>query len=231
MKVLIIDDYQPLAKSLAKGLREEALAVDLAFDGEEGNFLAENNDYDVIILDLLLPKIDGLSLLKKWREKGLNTPVLILTALDAPEQVVQGLEVGADDYLVKPFHFEELLARVRALIRRKFNRQNPVLKVADLEIDTRSKRVKRGGKDIILTAKEYALLEYLARRANEIVSRQELWEHAYDWAAEINSNVLDVHIYNLRQKIDRPFKVKLLKTIKGLGLILSEGRKEKGEPG
>lgn len=220
MRILIIEDHRPLAQSLARGLREETYAVDTAFDGEEGHFLAENNPYDAIVLDLIIPKLDGLELLKKLRQKGVSTPVLILTALDAPEQIVAGLETGADDYLIKPFHFDELLARIRALIRREAHHQDPLLKVADLSINTRTRKVERSGQEIILTAKEYALLEYLALHQGEVVSRSELWEHAYDWAAELNSNVLDVHLHHLRQKIDQPFPTKLLHTIKGAGLVL-----------
>ena len=220
MRILIIEDHRPLAQSLARGLREETYAVDTAFDGEEGYFLAESNPYDAIILDLIIPKLDGLELLKKLRQKGISTPVLILTALDAPEQIVAGLETGADDYLIKPFHFEELLARIRALIRRETHHKDPLLKVADLVINTRTRQVERSSQEIVLTAKEYALLEYLALHQGEVVSRSELWEHAYDWAAELNSNVLDVHLHHLRQKIDQPFATKLLHTVKGAGLVL-----------
>ncbi len=220
MRILIIEDHRPLAQSLARGLREETYAVDTAFDGEEGYFLAESNPYDAIILDLIIPKLDGLELLKKLRQKGISTPVLILTALDAPEQIVAGLETGADDYLIKPFHFEELLARIRALIRRETHHKDPLLKVSDLLINTRTRQVERSGQEIVLTAKEYALLEYLALHQGEVVSRTELWEHAYDWAAELNSNVLDVHLHHLRQKIDQPFATKLLHTVKGAGLVL-----------
>jgi two component transcriptional regulator, winged helix family len=220
MKILLIEDHRQLAFSLAKGLKEENYTVDLAFNGQEGYFMAENNPYDVIILDLMLPELDGLSLLRKLRGKGLLMPVLILTALDSPEQVVAGLDAGADDYLVKPFHFEELLARLRALIRREHQQKTSVLKIADLVIDIRKRKVWRAKKEILLSSKEYAILEYLAFHSEEVISRTELWEHLYDWASEITSNVIDVHIYHLRQKIDRGFKKKLIRTIIGAGYVL-----------
>ncbi|MGB9894190.1 MAG: response regulator transcription factor [Candidatus Saccharicenans sp.] len=220
MKILVIEDHRPLAKSLSKGLKEENYTVDLALNGQEGHFLAESNSYDAIILDLMLPEVDGLTILKRWRQKGNQTPVLILTALDSPDQVVAGLDAGADDYLVKPFHFDELLARLRALIRREHQRKDPVLKISDLLIDTRKRKVWRGEKEIFLTAKEYSIIEYLAYHPGEVISRTELWDHLYDWASETTSNVIDVHIHHLRKKIDQPYSKKLIKTIKGGGYAL-----------
>jgi DNA-binding response OmpR family regulator len=171
MRVLIVEDNRALLKSLKKGLVEESFAVDTAEDGEEGLYLAGVNDYDLVILDLMLPKIDGWTVLREMRARSLSTHVLVLTARDAPDDKVRGLDAGADDYLTKPFRFEELLARVRALIRRKYQAKNPLLAVADLEIDTSTHIVRRGGDEMFLQPKEYALLEYLAYRAGEIVPR------------------------------------------------------------
>jgi len=220
MRLLIVEDNRALLKSLKKGLEEESFAVDTAEDGEEGLFLAEANDYDVVILDLMIPKMDGLTLLRKVRAKGLSTHILILTARDAPEDKVRGLDTGADDYLTKPFRFEELLARVRALLRRKYQAKNPRLIVADLEIDTAAHTVVRGSLAIILQPKEYALLEYLAHRSGEIVSRSEIWEHLYDWQDDTTSNLIDVFISRLRKKIDRPGLRPLIQTVRGAGYLL-----------
>jgi DNA-binding response OmpR family regulator len=220
MRILLIEDHRDLSFSLAKGLREEGYAVDVAFDGEEGYYLAESNPYDVIVLDLMLPKRNGLTLLQELRRKNFQTPVLILTARDAPEDIVSGLDTGADDYMIKPFRFDEFLARLRALIRREHSRKDPVLRMADLEIDTRARRVHRSGQEILLKPKEYALLEYLAFHADQVISRTELWEHLYDWASEAASNVLDVYINHLRNKVDRPFSKKLIHTVRGAGYVL-----------
>jgi len=220
MRLLIVEDNRALLKSLKKGLEEESFAVDTAEDGEEGLFLAEANDYDVVILDLMLPKIDGLTLLSKVRAKRLSAHILILTARDAPEDKVRGLNSGADDYLTKPFRFEELLARIRALLRRKYRAKNPRLLVADLEIDTTTRAVIRGDRKIPLRPKEYALLEYLAHRAGEIVTRSEIWEHLYDWQDDTTSNLIDVFISRLRKKIDRPGLRPLIRTVRGSGYLL-----------
>jgi DNA-binding response OmpR family regulator len=220
MRLLIVEDNRSLLKSLKKGLVEESFAVDTAEDGEEGLYLAEANDYDVVILDLMLPKLDGWRVLREMRAKGLSTHVLILTARDGPEDKVRGLDGGADDYLTKPFRFEELLARVRALVRRKYQTKNPRLEVADLEIDTATHSVRRSGMEIILQPKEYALLEYLAHRAGEIVPRAAIWEHLYDWQDDTTSNIIDVYISRLRRKIDRPGLRPLFQTIRGEGYLL-----------
>jgi DNA-binding response OmpR family regulator len=220
MRLLVIEDYKPLLKSLTKGFTEAGYAVDATGDGEEGLWYAQSNDYDVIILDLMLPGMDGLTLLKKLRNQGKTTHVLVLTAKDTVEDRVTGLETGADDYLVKPFSFSELLARVRALIRRSYQEKNPVIKIADLEIDTLAKTVKRGGLSIDLTPREYALLEYLAYREGEVVTRTEIWEHVYDFHDESTSNVVDVYISFLRQKIESPDKPKLIHTRRGMGYAL-----------
>ncbi len=220
MRILLVEDYLPLQKSLAKGLREADFAVDVSGDGQEGLWYAESNDYDVIILDIMLPKLDGLSILKKLRAKNKNTHVLILTAKDTVDDRIKGLDSGADDYLVKPFAFTELVARVRALIRRKYEHKCPDIKIGDLRIDTAAKRVWRGEEEIILTSREYMLLEYLARRCGEVVSRTEIWEHIYEFKSEASSNVVDVYIGYLRKKIDKNAKSPLLRTVRGQGYVL-----------
>lgn len=211
-----------LRESLAQGLREAGYAVDAAADGEEGLWLAESNPYDVLILDLMLPKLDGLSLLKKLREKNNHTHVLILTARDAPDDRVRGLDLGADDYLPKPFVLAELLARVRALVRRKYQIKSPTVCVADLEVDTSARRVRRGGRVIDLSPREYVFLEFLAARAGTVVTRSDLWEHLYDFNAESDSNVVDVFIAHLRKKIEEPGRPRLIHTRRGHGYVLGE---------
>jgi DNA-binding response OmpR family regulator len=220
MRVLLIEDYQPLRKSLAKGLREEDFAVDTAADGNEGLWYAMSNDYDVIILDLMLPGLDGLSILKQLRSKGKKVHVLILTAKDMIDDRIKGLDLGADDYLVKPFAFGELLARLRALVRRKYEQKCPSLKIKDLRIDITSRRVWRQDEEIVLTPREYMLLEYLAMRAGQVVSRTDIWEHVYEFSSEASSNVVDVYIGYLRKKIERKAKPVLLQTVRGQGYIL-----------
>lgn len=222
MRLLVVEDYAPLRESLARGLKDANYAVDATGDGAEGLWYAENHPYDVILLDLMLPGVGGLEILKKLRATGNTTYVLVLTAKDTVEDRVRGLDAGADDYLVKPFAFDELLARLRAIIRRRYERVDPVIRIADLEVDTRARRAKRSGNVIALSAREYALLEYLANRTGHIVSRTELWDHAYDQAAEPGSNVLDVHISHLRKKIDEGHERKLIHTRRGQGYVLGE---------
>ena len=209
-----------MQQSLAKGLREAGFAVDTTGDGREGLWYATSNDYDVIILDLMLPGIDGLQILKKLRTRGQKSHVLILTARDAVEDRVTGLDLGADDYLVKPFEFRELLARIRALLRRSYRRKNPRIRIRDLRIDLTSQRVRRGRQEIQLTPREYALLEYLAMRAGEMVSRTDIWEHVYEFKSAASSNVVDVYIGYLRKKIERPGKPPLIHTVRGRGYLL-----------
>jgi DNA-binding response OmpR family regulator len=216
---LIIEDYLPLSKSLGQGFREAGYAVDLARDGEEGLAFAEAHPYDAIVLDLMLPKLDGLGVLARVRSAG-DTPVLILTARDAVEDRVQGLDLGADDYLVKPFAFAELLARVRVMIRRRYRASASTLCIADLEIDSGARIVRRAGATIALSAREYALLEYLAARRGQVVARSEIWAHVYDFASEPSSNVIDVYIGYLRKKIDQEHALKLIRTRRGLGYVL-----------
>jgi DNA-binding response OmpR family regulator len=220
MRVLLIEDYRPLQESLTKGLREAGFAVDTTGDGQEGLWYATSNDYDVIILDLMLPGMDGLSLLGKLRAKGRQNHVLILTAKDTLEDRVKGLNLGADDYLVKPFAFEELLARVRALVRRSYRSKNPRIKVQDLLIDLTTQRVWRDQEEIHLTPREYGLLEYLAIRAGQTVSRTEVWEHLYEFDSSASSNVVDVYIGYLRRKIERQGGPPLIRTVRGRGYIL-----------
>jgi DNA-binding response OmpR family regulator len=220
MKILIIEDYDPLRNSLVKGLQESDFAVDASGDGEEGLWYAESNEYDVIVLDLMLPGKSGWDILKTLRKKGKRTPILILTARDEVEDRVKGLDLGADDYLTKPFAFEELLARIRALIRRMYQQRNPIVEIADLKIDTVRKEVSRNDKHINLTPREYALLEYLAYRKGEVVSRSDIWEHVYDFHSEGTSNVVDVYIGYLRRKIDQGFSPQLLHTRRGMGYWL-----------
>jgi DNA-binding response OmpR family regulator len=222
MRALVVEDYAVLRESLAKGLRDSGYAVDSTGEGREGLWYAENHPYDVIVLDLMLPGMGGLELLKRLRSTGNTTPVLVLTARDAIADRVAGLDLGADDYMVKPFAFDELVARLRALVRRRYAQVDPVVRVSDLEIDTRARKVRRAGQIIGLSAREYALLEYLAHRAGHIVSRTELWDHAYDEAAEANSNVLDVHISHLRRKIDDGHGKKLIHTKRGQGYLFGE---------
>jgi two-component system copper resistance phosphate regulon response regulator CusR len=220
MRLLLVEDYPPLQKSLATGLREAGFAVDTTRDGQEGLWYATSNEYDVIILDLMLPGIDGLEILKRIRAKGLKTHVLILTAKDTVEDRVAGLNLGADDYLIKPFAFEELLARVRALLRRSYQEKNPCFRIKDLRIDFAAQRLWRGGEEIQLTAREYALLEYLAMRANQTISRSDIWEHVYEFNSSASSNVVDVYIGYLRKKIERPNKPILIHTVRGRGYRL-----------
>jgi len=220
MRLLIIEDYRPLQQSLTKGLREAGFAVDTTRDGQEGLWYAMGNEYDVIILDLMLPGMDGLEILKKIRTQGRKSHVLILTAKDTVQDRVTGLDLGADDYLVKPFAFEELLARVHALLRRSYRQKNPRIKIKDLQIDLPTQRIWRGKQKIALTPREYALLEYLAMRAGETVSRTDIWEHVYEFKSAASSNVVDVYIGYLRRKIERPNKPRLINTVRGRGYVL-----------
>ncbi|MEE8576750.1 MAG: response regulator transcription factor [candidate division Zixibacteria bacterium] len=220
MRLLIIEDYRPLQQSLTKGLREAGFAVDTTRDGQEGLWYAMGNEYDVIILDLMLPGMDGLEILKKIRTQGRKSHVLILTAKDTVQDRVTGLDLGADDYLVKPFAFEELLARVHALLRRSYRQKNPRIKIKDLQIDLPTQRIWRGKQKIALTPREYALLEYLAMRAGETVSRTDIWEHVYEFKSAASSNVVDVYIGYLRRKIERPNKPRLIQTVRGRGYVL-----------
>jgi len=224
VRILLVEDEPDAARMLAKGLREEAYAVDVAGDGERALESAFVNDYDLVILDVMLPGKNGFEVCRELRAAGSAVPVLMLTARDAVEDKVEGLDSGADDYLPKPFDFEELLARVRALLRRKPALYPEVIGVADLSIDTRARRATRGGREIDLTAKEYALLEYLARRAGEVVGRADIAEHVWDESYDPFSKVIDVFIQRLRRKVDGGQRLKLIRTRRGAGYMLtSEG--------
>jgi len=222
MRILLIEDEKDLAMIVKQGLEEEGYVVEVAHDGEEGLYMAENYSVDVVILDIMLPKLDGLSVLTSMRKKGINTPVLMLTARDALIDKIKGLDTGADDYLTKPFVFGELLARVRSMIRRKTTVKEAVIRIDDLEIDTASHEVKRAGQAISLSAKEYALLEYLAYKKNTVVSRSDIIEHIYHEDSDMDSNVVDVYINYLRNKVDKGFDKKLIQTVRGAGYILKE---------
>ena len=222
MRLLLIEDYPPLRKSVAKGLREAGFAVDATGDGNEGLWYAMGNEYDAIILDLMLPGMDGLGILKRLRSQGRQSHVLILTARDTVPDRVKGLNLGADDYLVKPFAFEELLARIGALVRRKYEAKSPVMRVGDLEIDTAERTVRRAGRVVNLTPREYSLLHFLVLRAGRVVTRTELWEHVYEFAAEPNSNVIDVHVGHLRKKLESRGLPRLIHTRRGVGYVLGE---------
>lgn len=220
MRVLFVEDSKRLQVTIGAALRRSDYAVDVAGDGEEGLWLAESNDYDVIVLDIMLPKLDGLSLLQRLREKGRSTHVLLLTAKDTVENRVHGLQCGADDYLVKPFALEELLARVQALCRRTYGIKQPRIVIADLEIDTVTKVVSRAGRPVKLKPREYLLMEYLALRTGQLVSRDDIEAHIYDDEADLMSNVVESAICSLRKKIGAPNPAPLIHTRHGLGYVL-----------
>jgi DNA-binding response OmpR family regulator len=221
MRVLVVEDEARLAENVARSLRETAgYAVDISYDGQDGLFLAQANSYDVILLDLMLPKLDGLQLLKQLRQGGQHTPVLVLTARDDKESVVALLDAGADDYLTKPFDLGELIARTKALIRRGKGQSSSVLRIGDVELNTANRTVKRGGKSITLTAMEYRVLEYMAHRPGAVVSKTELLEHLYDYNWEKFSNVIEVYISGLRKKLDDGSSRQLIQTLRGQGYML-----------
>jgi DNA-binding response OmpR family regulator len=223
MRVLIVEDEPRLAENVARSLRESAgYAVDIAPDGQEGLFLAEANVYDAAILDLMLPKLDGMQVLTRLRHIGQRTPVLVLTARDDKESVVALLNAGADDYLTKPFDLGELLARVKAVIRRGKGQPSPVLTLGDLQLNTIDHTVRRAGQLVSLTAMEYRVLEYLLHRPRAIVSKTELLEHLYDYNWEKFSNVIEVYISGLRRKLDDSSRHQLIHTVRGQGYILQE---------
>jgi len=221
MRILLVEDEPDAAAVLAKGLREHAYAVDIAADGREALEHAAINDYDLIVLDLLLPAVNGLEVCRRLRAEGAATPILMLTARGEPDQRVQGLDAGADDYLPKPYHFPELLARVRALLRRGPALASTLLQIEDLTIDTRGQLVRRAGRQITLTTKEYALLEYLARREGEVVGRADIAEHVWDDSFDPLSNLIEVYIQRLRRKVDDGASMKLIQTRRGAGYSLS----------
>ncbi len=220
MRALVIEDYPPLRTAISAALSGAGFAVDSSGDGAEGDWFAGANGYDVVVLDLGLPEIDGLEVLRRMRARGSQAHVLIVTARDQVADRCAGLDAGADDYLVKPFAIPELLARVRALLRRAYQRKDPILRVADLEIDTVRRAVRRAGREVQLTPREYALLAFLAMRTGETVPREDIRSHLYDFRAENESNVIDVYIGYLRRKIEGEGLVRLLHTRRGHGWIL-----------
>lgn len=222
MKILIVEDYGTLRLSIAQRLREEGYTVDDTADGREGLWLAEDGDYAVALLDINLPSMDGLALLSKMRRLKKDTSVIMITAKDALSDRIAGLDAGADDYLVKPFELEELVARVRALIRRRYGVKDSIVRVGDLEIDILRRNARRGGEELELTKKEFALLELLALRSGQVVSRSDVWEQLYDFGDETESNVVDVFIAHLRKKIERPGSPRLIHTRRGEGYTLEE---------
>jgi two-component system copper resistance phosphate regulon response regulator CusR len=226
MRILVVEDEPAAAGVLAKGLREHAYAVDVAPDAAAALEQVATADYDILILDVRLPGMSGLELCARLRAEGTAVPILMLTARGGPDQRVEGLDAGADDYLAKPYHFPELLARVRALLRRGPALASSVLTADDLAVDTRARRVTRAGRDVQLTAKEYTLLEYLARRQGEVVSRSDIAEHVWDDTYDPMSNLIEVYIQRLRRKIDDGFAVKLLHTRRGAGYVLQPGSDE-----
>jgi len=220
MRILVIDDDRRLCGIVKRGLLEEAYAVDVAYDGEEGEYMAEINPYDLIILDIMMPKKDGIQVCRELRSKRVNTLVLMLTARDAVEDRVKGLDAGADDYLVKPFAFNELLARIRALLRREGAFKSPELQGGDLVLDTLTRQVRRGQETIDLTTKEYAILEYFMRHPSMVITRTMLEEHVWNYDFDSMSNLIDVYIRRLRSKIDVEGEDSLIQTVRGAGYRL-----------
>jgi len=222
MRILVVEDEKKVASFIKRGLEEENFTVDMAYDGEEGLYMAETNPYDLILMDLMLPKMDGLAVIKELRNKGGKTPVLCLTAKDTVEDIVSGLDSGSDDYLTKPFAFAELVARVRALLRRGTQDRGAEIRFADLRLDPVAHKVWRGNKEIDLTAKEYALLEYFMRNPNQILTRTMIAEHVWDYTFDSFTNIIDVYVNYLRKKVDRDYDKKLIHTARGIGYVLKE---------
>jgi len=220
MRFLVVEDEKKVANFLKKGLEEEYYAVDLAYDGEEALDMVELYDYDLVLLDIMLPKVDGMTVLRRIRKAANSVPVLMLTAKDSIENTVEGLDAGCDDYLTKPFAFSELLARIRSLMRRGRETKPPILEVEDLRLSIHTHEVTRGGRKIDLTAKEYSLLEYFMRNPNRVLTRTMITEHVWDYHFDTDTNIIDVYVNFLRKKIDRDFNVKLIHTIRGVGYML-----------
>jgi DNA-binding response OmpR family regulator len=228
MRILLIEDNRRLNHSLKMSLVDEGYAVDSAFDGEEGEELALSAPYDAIILDIMLPKKNGLEVCRDLRNQRVNIPILMLTARDAVEDRVAALDVGADDYLVKPFALEELRARLRALFRRESSDKTGLLTIADLKVDPATHFVERGGQTIELTAKEFALLEYFMRNPNRLITREMAESHVWDYDFQATSNVIDVYVRRLRRKVDDPFEEKLIETVRGAGYRLRKPMQKEG---
>lgn len=222
MRILIVEDEKRLSDVIKKGLIESGFAVDQAYDGEEGLYLAGSESYDVIILDIMLPKKDGITLSNELRQQNITIPVIMLTARDTVDDKIKGLDVGADDYLTKPFVFAELKARIHALIRRSSRQTDNVIKIADLSIDTTKRIIKRSNKLITLTPKEFSILEYLGLHKDEVLSRTQIMEHTWDYNFDSMSNIVDVFVAALRKKIDGGYTKKLIHTVHGVGYKISE---------
>jgi heavy metal response regulator len=220
MRILVIEDEKKVASFIKKGLEEEHYAVDTAYDGETGLYMADVNEYDLVVLDLMIPKIDGLEVLKRIRTSKNNVPILVLTAKDTVEDIVKGLDSGCDDYLTKPFNFIVFLARIRALLRREKIEKEPLLRIADLTLSPVTHTVTRRGKEIDLTSKEYALLEYFMRNPEKVLTRTMISEHVWDYHFDSLTNVIDVYVNYLRRKIDKDFEPKLIQTIRGVGYLM-----------
>lgn len=220
MRILVVEDEKKIADFIKRGLKEEGYAVDAAYDGEEGRLLAKTNTYDLILLDLMLPKLDGISLCKSLRSEGFASPIIMITAKDTVEDKVAGLDSGADDYITKPFAFEELLARIRAIFRKKDAKAANILKVDDLVLDPVTHKVTRAGVEVTLTTKEYALLEYMMRNVGKVITRTMISEHVWDADFDTFTNVIDVYINYLRKKIDIGKGKKLINTVRGRGYVL-----------
>jgi two-component system copper resistance phosphate regulon response regulator CusR len=226
VKALVVEDEKKTAMYLRKGLSESGFTVDVAERGDDGLYMASKGNYDIVVLDIMLPERDGWSVLSELRRSGNQTPVLMLTARDAVQDRVKGLEQGADDYLVKPFAFTELLARIRTILRRGTKLQPNTLRVGDLEIDFVQHRATRGGRKLDLTPKEFALLSLLARRRGEVLTRTVISEQVWDWNFDSQTNVVDVHMKRLRAKVDEAFDHKLIQTVRGVGYVLEESSEE-----
>lgn len=222
MRVLVVEDQKRMARHLAVALSEESFAVDLAHDGQAALDLAETYDYDVIVLDLMLPRLDGLAVCRRLRGSGREMPILIVSARDMVEDRIKGLDAGADDYLVKPFALEELTARLRAVVRRRRRIEAPVLSVGDLEMDPAARAVRKAGRTVVLTPKQYAILEYLMRRPGVVATRAMIAEHVWDYAFDQASNVVDVHVKHLRDRIDSPGRPSFIQAVRGVGYTIGD---------
>ncbi len=222
IKILVVEDEQSLLKIIAKRLKESGYAVDTADNGEDALLFVQTSQYDIIVLDILLPKINGLEVLKGIRKHKISTPVLLLTALDSIDDKVQGLDSGADDYLAKPFSFEELLARIRVLLRRQSDNKTNILTIADIALDTAKRSVMCGDVQLDLTAKEFAVLEYMMRNKGNILTRSQIIEHVWEYESDFESNVVDVYIRYIRRKLEKFSDKKIIHTIRGIGYVLKE---------